>query len=164
MSSRVIQVVEGSEMTSTLDAVGLAPAAGGQQLPRDTPPSVTISPLPGGIVAGTPVAVGVAADEGTHWFRHQNGEPDSEPIVTFTGTTLTLEDGTVIGSASTGGGDVIVTFPRPGRHRVTASCTTDTGGEIDSPSVAVRVLAAGPPRRDRPIFLHEQWSCVSWSR
>jgi hypothetical protein len=87
----------------------------------------------------------VVADEGEHWFRHQNGEADSEPMVTYTGTTLTLEDGTVVGSASTGGGDVVVTFPRPGRHRLTASCTTDTGGEVDAKSVAVRVLAAGPP-------------------
>jgi hypothetical protein len=87
----------------------------------------------------------VTADEGTHFFRDQDGNPDSEPIVTYTGTTLTLEDGTVVGSASTGGGEFSVTFPRPGRHRLTASCTTDTGGEIDSRSVAVRVLAAGPP-------------------
>jgi Tc toxin complex TcA C-terminal TcB-binding domain len=117
----------------------------GGSLPPDVPPSVTVRPLPGGIVAGSPVTVEVAADEGTHWFRHTNGEPDSEPIVTFTGTTLTLEDGTVVGSAPTGGGDFSVIFPRPGRHRLAASCTTDAGGAIDSRSVAVRVLAAGPP-------------------
>jgi hypothetical protein len=131
--------VTGSKSTA------ISPLLATGQLPPDVPPSVTVRPLPGGILAGSPVSVEVVADEGEHWFRDQNGDPDSRPIVTYTATTLTLEDGTVVGSASTGGGDFIVTFPRPGRHRLTASCTTDTGGEIDSRSVAVRVLAAGPP-------------------
>jgi hypothetical protein len=131
--------VTGSKSTA------ITPLLATGQLPPNRLPSVTVGPLPGGVVAGSPVSVEVVADEGEHWFFHQNGELDSEPMVTYTGTTLTLEDGTVVGSASTGGGDVIVTFPRPGRRRLTASCTTDTGGEIDSRSVAVRVLAAGPP-------------------
>ena len=113
--------VKGSKSTA------ITPLLATGQLPPDVAPSVTVGPLPGAIVARSPVSVEVVADEGEHWFRDQNGQPDSEPMVTYTGTTLTLEDGTVIGSAPGGGGDVIVTFPRPGRRRLTASCTTDTG-------------------------------------
>jgi Tc toxin complex TcA C-terminal TcB-binding domain len=56
----------------------LLPAAGA--LPPDVPPSVTVRPLPGGIVAGSPVAVEVAADEGRHWFRDPTVVALTSPI------------------------------------------------------------------------------------
>jgi hypothetical protein len=85
--------VTGSKSTA------ITPLLATGQLPADHLPSVTVRPLPGGIGAGSPVAVEVVADEGEHWFRDQPGEPDSEPIVTYAGTTRTLEDSTVVGSA-----------------------------------------------------------------
>jgi hypothetical protein len=136
---------QGDGVATGSKSTAVTPLLATGQLPADRQPSVTVRPLLGAIVAGSPVSVEVVADEGEHWFRDPNGDPDSEPKVGYTGTTLTLEDGTVVGSADVGGGDVTVTFPRPGRHRLRASCTTDSGGEIESPAVAVRVLAAGPP-------------------
>jgi hypothetical protein len=114
--------VTGSKSTA------ITPLLATGQLPADHLPSVTVRPLPGGIGAGSPVAVEVVADEGEHWFRDQPGEPDSEPIVTYAGTTRTLEDSTVVGSAFHRRRRRRRDLPPPGRHRLTASCTTDTGG------------------------------------
>ena len=66
---------------------------GGGPLPSDTPPSVIIRPRAGAVVAGQPVAVSVFADEGQHWFRDGNGDPDSRAIVDYSATTLTLDGG-----------------------------------------------------------------------
>jgi hypothetical protein len=143
-------VVEGAEKTPE-QAPGratseVARGAGGHpHLPPDTRPSVVIRPI-GTAVAGQTAPVTVVADEGTHWFiNSQDGSVDSEPVVAYTATTLTLEDGTVLESGPGGGGTFTVVFPRPGRHRLAASCSTDAGGEVDALSVPVHVLAAGPP-------------------
>jgi Tc toxin complex TcA C-terminal TcB-binding domain len=140
-------VVEAAKQAPGLATSGLAHSAGvHQHLPPDTPPSVIIHRSFETVVAGQPVSVTVDADEGTHWFvNSQDDSVDSEPIVTYTETTLTLDDGTVLESAPGGGGTFTVIFPSPGRHRLAATCTTDAGGEVGALPVRVRVLAAGPP-------------------
>jgi hypothetical protein len=123
----------------------LLPVGGGGQLPPDTPPSVVIQPLAGAVVAGQPVAVSVFADEGEHWFRDGEGDPDSRPIVTYSSTTLTLDGGTTVASGTGGGGTFSVVFPSPGNHSLVATGSTTPGHDVVSRPVAVRVLAAGPP-------------------
>ena len=139
--------VEGSLAAATGAVTPLLPGGGGVggQLPPDTPPSVTIRSMPAIVVAGQPVPVDVFADEGEHWFRDGEGDPDSRPIVTYTKTTLTLGDGTVLASGPGGGGTFPVTFPRPGNQVLAASCNTTTAGPVVSRPVSVRVRAASPP-------------------
>jgi Tc toxin complex TcA C-terminal TcB-binding domain/ABC toxin N-terminal region len=123
----------------------LLPAGGGGSLPADTPPSVTMRALPGRVVAGQPVSVDVVADEGTHWFRDPQGDPDSEPIVAYSATTLTLDGATLLASGPGGGGTFSVVFPQPGDHALVATGSTTQGVDVVSRPVAVRVLASGPP-------------------
>ena len=119
--------------------------AAGVQLPPDVPPTVGIRPITATVVAGQPVSVTVTADQGTHWFIDPEGDPDSKPIVTYTGTTVVL-DATVVASGQDAGGTFTVTFPRPGDHLLQASCTTNAAGTVvTSAQVLVRVRAAGPP-------------------
>lgn len=123
----------------------LLPVGGAGQLPADTPPSVVIQRPTGAVVAGQPVAVGVFADDGVHWSRDQEGDPETSPIVTYTATTITLDGGTTVASGPGGGGTFSVVFPRPGDHSLVATGSTTQGRDIVSRPIAVRVLAAGPP-------------------
>jgi hypothetical protein len=147
-----------STRTRQLDGSGTATAQGSgggpwlaigaslaQQLPPDTPPSVVVRDPAGAVVAGQPVPVEVVADEGEHWFIDGQGDPDSRPVVTYTDTTVMLEDGTVLDSGPGGGGTFTVIFPRPGDYRMVASCSTTTVPPVVSRRVLVRVRAAGPP-------------------
>lgn len=140
--------VDGSVAAST-PVSAMAPllplGGGGGTLPPNRFPSVSIRPLTAAVVAGRSISVVVFADDGEHWFRDTEGDPESQPIVTYTGTRLTLGDGTVVGTGAGGGGTFSVTFPRPGDHTLTATCSTTQGHDVASPPVSVRVLAAGPP-------------------
>jgi len=114
-------------------------------VPQDVPPTVGIRPITAAVVAGQPVSVTVTADQGTHWFIDTEGDLDSKPIVTYTGTTVVL-DSAVVASGQDAGGTFMVTFPRPGDHLLQASCTTTAAGTVvTSAQVPVRVKAAGPP-------------------
>jgi len=118
--------------------------AAGVHVPPDVPPTVGIRPVTATVVAGQPVSVTVTADQGTHWFIDTEGDPDSKPIVTYTGTTVVL-DATVVASGQDAGGTFMVTFPGPGDHLLQASCTTTAGTVVTSAQVPVPVRAAGPP-------------------
>ena len=138
MSTGMHQPVLGVTVTPLL------PVGGGGPLPPDTPPSVVVQPPAGAVVAGQPVAVSVFADEGEHWFRDGEGDPDSRPIVTYSTTTLTLDGGTTVASGAGGGGTFSVVFPTPGNHTLVATGSTTQGHDIVSRPVAVRVRAAAP--------------------
>jgi hypothetical protein len=136
----------GGAVTGSTPGITVGPLLpGGGHLPPDRPPGVAIRALLGAVVAGQSVAVGVFADEGEHWFRDQNGDLDSEPIVDYSATTLTMEDGTAVASGAGGGGTFSVVFPRPGDHALVAAGSTTHGEDVVSQPMPVRVLASGPP-------------------
>lgn len=127
--------------------VGVAfapPIHGGGQLPADTRPSLTVQPLAVPVV-GQPVAVTVFADEGEHWFRDPNGDPDSGAIVTYSSTTLALDGAILLASGPGGGGSFSVVFPHPGDHGLTATGSTTAGHDVVSRPARVHVWASGPP-------------------
>ena len=142
MSSRT-PFIDGSAAAQHVSSGPVLTAA--VHMPQDVPPTVGIRPITAAVVAGQPVSVTVTADQGTHWFIDPEGDLDSKPIVTYTGTTVVLDDA-VVASGQDAGGTFMVTFPRPGDHLLQASCTTTAAGTVvTSAQVPVRVKAAGPP-------------------
>ena len=126
---------------STADNQQTLPRPGAiPQAPPDEPASVTIALTADRVVAGTPVAITVGTDRGTHWvWIPQDLSFDSRPIVTYTGEVRISVNGVQVA----GGGSV--TFPRPGVHSVVAAAVTTGGTVISSRPLSVRVAAAAPP-------------------
>lgn len=115
------------------------------QAPPDIPPSVTVRPPAGRIVAGVPVNITVSADEGTHWvFIPGDDSWEPVPAVSYSETRVSIDGVEVVRDTTGGGGIYPITFATPGNHSVSAVGVSD-GGDIPADPVSVHVAPAGPP-------------------
>jgi hypothetical protein len=139
MSSNAVNIDGGPAASNSTDPTFPAPP--------DQPPTVTVVPPTGRVVAGTAASFNVNAFQGVHFFwipaDLSYGE---EPIVSYTETHVLVDNVDVIRDHRPGGGGIeAVTFSTPGNHTVSAFCLTADGQTITSAPVTVHVAAAGPP-------------------
>lgn len=114
---------------------------------QEREPDVTLTAPTGRVAAGTPKTVSLFLDRGAHVITIGPGETDTVPKATFTGVSLSIDEGppfVVDNRTLSGSITENVTFPTRGDHTLRAFGIT---ADRNYPSVAVNVhvVAGGPP-------------------